>query len=357
MVDVPPAEASSAPAAGTEQPAPTGARSTEPVAGDAGWSVSLSRRGHAPSKPESWANFEHQWQSGAPEQIHADRTMCLPRGRYVFEFLSSPSLDTTVTRAGVKILEQKNFPSEISRPIETDGSCVRVTVDLVNPLHFPNITVELKVRESPVAAACDPSAFPRGKWNVCLYRGRNREEGIGTETWTVLEVPKHRFPGRSDFYYWDSIEARTTACFDKGTYVFHTRSDDTLSVAVGGRTILEAPSNRRFQTADSPPTVVSGCVPITVVHSYRYEHSELALRWAKVGSAEEKPWARERACEFQCDDDSVCTRGETLFHPRPGQHVCVPTKRLGHEGDYCDPKHPCAPSQGVCLPNRGCYQL
>lgn len=356
-VDVAPLDASIALDAGVGRSPALGAGSTEPVAQDHGWSVTLSPRGRAPSKPESWANFEHKWSELAPAAIHAERTMCLPKGRHVFEFLSSPSLDTTITYAGKTIVRQKDFPSEISRPIETDGSCVPVVIELANPLHFPNIVVELRVRESPIVAACDTSAFPKGKWSVCLFHGRNREDLFASETWPKLEVPKGRFPGRSDFYYWDAIEARTTACFAKGTYVFHTTSDDTLALSVDGRTVLDVPSNRRFPKADSPPTRLAGCVPVTVVHSYRYDHSELSLAWATVGSAEEKLWARERACEFECDEQSVCTQGDKLFHPRPGKHVCVPTTRLGREMDYCDPKHPCAPGQGICTPNHGCYQL
>lgn len=320
------------------------------------WRVTLTDRARAVPRDETWATFEHGWKTGAPESIRAERTMCLPKGRYVVELATAPSFTSVVTLGGAAVIRQDHFPTEISSPFDADGSCAEVRVAIDNPLHFTQMHVSLIVRESAAVADCDRTSFPRGAWNACLFRGRHREEPIGRETWTTLEVPKKQPPGRNDSFDWYAIEARSTVCFDKGDYIFHTTSDDTLTLDVGGRTVLETPPTRRFPVADSPKTALAGCVPVTVTHAYRYGHSVLEVVWAKVGSAAERRWARERACDFTCDDASVCTNGDKLPNPRPGRHVCVPTTRLGREMEYCDDAHPCAPGQGVCVRTHGCYQ-
>jgi hypothetical protein len=344
-----PLEAAATPA--DAGPAPDGADPDAVAATDAGgiassdaWRVALTAKGA--TSVESWPALAHEWRVGSPAGLVADRELCLPSGRYVFEEISSPSLDLDLTVDGNRVLTQRDFPTEISQPVAIDG-CVKVHAELRNPLGFPAISFRVRVR--PAAPALPPceASFPKGTWNACRYVGRNQEELIARETWTKLAVPSDEKEGVDGQFDWRSVVARTTACFPKGAYVFHSTSDDTLRVYVGDAVVIDAPSTRRFPVMESKPTPLEGCLPIRVVHSYRFGDSTLELAWATVGSAQDRAWSVERACGFECPEQSRCTDGNNLAPEVKATHLCVPFGRKSHLMEYCDQAHPC--SAAYCI--------
>lgn len=313
------------------------------------WRVRLTAGGA--TTEASWPALEHAWKADAPDSLEAEQTLCVAKGRYVFEEYSSPSLDMVLRVDDKVVLEQHDFPTEISRPLALDG-CVTVRAELRNPLRFQNISFRVRVRAAaPEIAACEDT-YPRGQWHACLYAGRKQEEHLGVEAWPQLAVPKDQRPGENGQFDWMSIVARQTICFPRGRYRFHSSSNDTLRVFVGDALVIDAPSTRRFPVMESDPTPLSGCLPVRVEHSYRFGLSTLELAWATVGSAQDRAWSVERACGFECEETTRCTRGDTLGPAVKGRHLCVPFGRPSREGEYCDQDHPCA---GALCVRSFCY--
>ena len=353
VVDAP-APAADAPVAGSTAEVTKLEDDTRDAAKDAAkdpWSVRITAGGA--TSVASWPALEHAWSTDAPDAVTAEGTVCLPRGRYIFEESSSPSLDMVLLVDGREVIRQHDFPTELSRPLVVDG-CVAVRADLRNPLRFRGISFRVRVRPAaPELPACEDT-YPRGQWHACLYAGRNQEEHLGVEAWPALAVPKDQRPGVNGQFDWMSIVARQTVCFAKGNYVFHSTSSDTLRVFVGDALVIDAPSTRSTPVMESRPTRLSGCLPVRVEHTYRFGLSTLELAWATVGSAEDRAWSVERACGFACDETSRCTRGDTLAPEVKGRHLCVPFERPSRDGEYCDARHPCAGSlcvRAFCRPD------
>lgn len=349
-----PADAGSAADAAASGPAgDAGSSGAGDGAGEApkdAWRVRITRGGATTAA--SWPALEHEWRADSPDALVADRTLCVPKGRYVFEERSSPSLDLDLDVGGRRVITQRDFPTEISRPLALDG-CVTVHAALRNPLHFAGISFRLRLRPAaPEIPACEDT-YPKASWNACLYAGRNQEELIGREAWSKLAVPGDQKPGDNGQFDWMSIVARRTICFAPGDYIFHSRSDDTLRVFVGDAPVIDAPPTRRLPVMESRPTALRGCAPVRVVHSYRFGLSTLDLAWAKVGSPQDRAWSAERACGFNCDDESRCTSGDKLAPEVKGRHLCVPFHRRSREGEYCDRQHPCEGSMCIRATCRG----
>lgn len=336
-------DAAAADAAAADAPAVAGA-----------WRVETRKKGTPGPLVETWPTFAHQWQNSEPFDVSGEQRLCLPKGRYVLDLATSPSLHTDVTVDGALVMKQRDFPSEISPPLAFDG-CKTVRVHLQTPFVWRQASVSLVVRPAVDAEPCDTHAFPKDAWNMCMFHGRNQEEPIGNARQAKLESPKNQAPGRLGDFDWYSVEARRTVCFDRGDYVFHGKLGESLRVDVGERTVLDGADSYAIHVAESKPTPLSGCVPITVKHAYRYGHSVLELAWARAGSALDRAWAIERACSFSCDGESVCTSTTSLRLEGSASHVCVPTKRLSHLGEYCDDKHRCDRASGFCVRNR-CFE-
>ena len=168
-----------------------------------------------------------------------------------------------------------------------------------------------------------------------------------------LESPKGQAPGRLGQFDWYSLEARKTVCFDKGAYIFHSKSDESVHVRSGQQVVLDARHAPESHVAESAQVQLGGCTTVTVTHAYRYEHSLLNLAWAKVGSAQDRAWAIDRACGFSCDEMSTCILSKTPSATGTLDHLCMPTQRLSHLGEYCDDKHRC--QNAFCVRNR-CWE-
>ena len=293
--------------------------------------------------------LKQAWEHNTPNRFRAVRTICLPKGRYIFELSSQPTEDIVMDVNGKPVIDQSDYPTEISKPTEVEG-CAKVEVRFKNPLHFPRVSFQVTVRPTvEVQPPCDEALFPKGSWNACLYQGHNQAELLGRETWTKLVVPKQK-EGPNGQFDWMSIVARTTVCFPKGNYRFHSTSDDSLKVYVGETLAIDAPPTRRFPVMESKVMPLEGCKPLRVVHTYRNGMSTLELAWAKVGSAIDKGWGVERACDFKCIDQTRCVDGNTLpaeSEEVKGKHVCVPFGRASHLGEYCDANHKC--TQSFCV--------
>ncbi|MFO0663983.1 MAG: hypothetical protein U0174_08530 [Polyangiaceae bacterium] len=302
-----------------------------------------------------WPELQHHWTKGAPKDLVAETNLCLPKGEYVFDLLAAPSWHSDITVDGEPVITQRDYPTELSKPIAFGERCRTVRAHLENPLSWKELMLSLVVRKAASAPPCDAGSFPTKQWNLCLFHGRSREEPIGTMLSDKLEVPANQAPGKHDSFDWYALEARKTVCFSKGTYIVHSDSDETLNVRVGEQVVLDAVTTGFLYVKESERVNLDGCAKVTVIHTYRYAHSRLKLGWAKVGSPEERGWAADRACGFRCDAESVCIPAKALASPHVTEATCVPTKRRGHFGEYCDDKHRCSLQAPLCVRNR-CYE-
>lgn len=316
------------------------------------WHVETKMKGQAPTL-ETWPTFEHVWDKSEPFSLTATQRLCLPKGRYVFDFSSSPTLHSDIEVDGQHVITQRGYPSELSKPIAFDGTCKTVRVLLSTPHPWHRASVSMVTRPAVDAPPCDVTTFPRDAWSVCLFHGRNQEEPIGSLRSAKLESPRNQAPGRLGQFDWYSLQGRKTVCFDQGTYVVHSKSDESMHVRIGERVVLEGREAPQSHVTESPPVVLAGCMPVTVTHAYRHDLSVLNLAWAKVGTAQERAWAVERACGFSCDDKSICILSKTPSAAGTIDHLCMPTQRLSRIGEYCDEKHRC--QNAFCIRNR-CWE-
>ena len=110
----------------------------------------------------------------------------------MFDLSTSPTLRTDVLVDGQRVIGQREYPSELSRPIDFDGSCKTVQVFLSTPHAWSQASASMIVRPAFDAPPCDATQFPNDAWSVCLFRGRHREEPIGRVQQARLEVPKNQ---------------------------------------------------------------------------------------------------------------------------------------------------------------------
>jgi hypothetical protein len=239
--------------------------------------------------------LERTWDRDAPSPFTFQRQVCPPAGRYLIDYYTSPTLGGEVTLDGRLILRQREFPSELSRPLTFTGACQTMQVTLT-PGTWRRYHVSVWLRPASDAPTCDASQAPSAAWHICSFRGRNQEEPIGATRSADLAAPRDVPAGRLDSFDWLSLVARRTVCFPRGKYRFHSESDDTLRVEVGAAVVIDAPATRNQPTFESSPVELSGCLPMVVTHTYRWNHSVLSLAWAKVGSAQDREWSVERAC-------------------------------------------------------------
>ena len=97
------------------------------------WRVETKTKGKPESTVETWPNFEHVWEKSEPFALVGQQRLCLPKGRYVFDFSSSPSLHSDIEVDGQTVITQRAYPSEISKPLAFDGTCKTVRAFLSTP--------------------------------------------------------------------------------------------------------------------------------------------------------------------------------------------------------------------------------
>jgi len=323
-------------------PMPSG--SGPPAIPSSAWRVSVfekfARPGASPTSVELWPKLEHTWDDPCgPGPVVARRKLCLPKGKYVFESRSSDHVrvkidDQPVTTPRIELTHPIDTSTvELSRPREIDG-CVLVRADMKNAGCFPGARIALTWREALRVDTCDENDFPRTGWNVCIFAGRQREELAQKESWKELVSPWPQGGGPKGWEGNFSLEARTTACFDAGKYVFQARMlPSRLTLTLDGDLLIDPQTRGQRDTLSSPPTELSGCHRLHARYVAFDDNTSFEVRWAKVGSITEKKWVQQAdSCDPHCDEGAVCTRGASFG---ADQRICLPRGRPGHLGEAC----------------------
>jgi hypothetical protein len=286
---------------------------------------------------ERWASLDHDWGAGGPRgladdfSVEARRLVCLPAGTYVFDTVSDDGLQ--VFADDELLLDEWGDHSPLaatSRPVTVDG-CVPIRVRYFE--HQGGAVLRVTPRPAARAATCDTTSFPKGLAHVCLFAGRTRKELLGETTWSTLEAPWDADSGpygRVDDF---AVEARTTACFDKGEYMFHTRSDDGLRVLVDGKPVIDFYTDHSPTVRDSVNVPLEGCHRVEVDYYENGGASVLDVAWAKAGSPRARRWDEERPCGG-CADGARCVDAARFGGPKGG-HVCARDKGESRSGEAC----------------------
>lgn len=308
------------------------------------WQVSLfekfARPGATPTSVELWPTLEHAWDDPCgPGAVVAQRKLCLPKGKYVFESRSSDHVRVKidgepVTTPRVELARTIDaITTELSRPRELDG-CVLVRADMKNAGCFPGSRIKLTWREALNVAPCDENDFPKTGWNVCIFAGRQREELTQKESWKELVSPWPQGGGPKGWEGNFSLEARTTACFDAGKYVFQVKAPPVrLALYLDDNLLIDPQTKGPHDLVSSPPTELSGCHRLHARYVAFDDNTSFEVRWARVGSVTEKKWVQQAdSCDPHCTEGAVCTRGASFGADR---RVCLPRGRPGRMGEAC----------------------
>jgi hypothetical protein len=181
---------------------------------------------------------------------------------------------------------------------------------------------------------CDPAAYPKDGWNVCVYAGQRQQHLVGVERRAELRGPWAQGGGpmgRTDNF---SIEARTTACFKPGDHVFHSRSDDGLRVLLDEEPVIDEYDDHGPLVRDSKLIHLAGCHKMRAQYYENNGASALEVSWAPMTRQAYEQARRDAFCGGKCADGAAC-RDAGLHGGPSGTWACVGVKRSSSNGEMC----------------------
>ncbi|MBI5534580.1 MAG: hypothetical protein HY898_17775 [Deltaproteobacteria bacterium] len=288
--------------------------------------------------------------------LSAQRTLCLPKGRYIIHTESDTLIDVWVD--GRQVIQDRHAMSrslaaepDFSPPVPIDG-CVRMRVLYRNYMRFsPSRLRVYWTQAAPARVTCDEASYPRDDWNVCVFEGYHEQLPIGNERWAELKArwAWNEGPmGRADDY---SLSARHTICFEPGQYIFRASWEGGFALSVGDHVVMDELQLRPGAgpgpvTRLSEPIMLDGCLPARARYADRVGPSALDVAWARSGTPLAGKWRDEqKLCPMGCPLLHECRTRRSGDPPSPGRDttggVCAPPVAGGDIGHPCDPGHPC----------------
>jgi hypothetical protein len=287
---------------------------------------------------QQWPALDFDWHGGGPDgltnnfSLIAQRRMCVEKGVYFFESVSDDGIQVSVD--GELVLDSWNIHSvrgDISRGIELEG-CKNVRVRYFEA--GGEAVFRLKMGGGASSVPCDPAAYPKDGWNVCVFAGQRQQHLVGVEKWPALrgQWPVGGGPkGRTDNF---SIEARTTACFKPGDYVFHSTSDDGLRVLLDEEPIIDEYTDHSPLARDSKLLHLAGCHQLRAQYYENNGGSVLDVSWAQTTRQAYEQARLDALCGGKCADGAACRDAGQHGGPS-GTWACVGARRPSLNGEMC----------------------